>query len=119
MKKKHSTQIKVGATISRLPNMDTKMVRKEETTKEMHSQGELIRMKIRALKGRDLKVFATIAGRMATCLEIVGPIKKCAKSNVASSNMDMEEEWNGEVLYAIEEDKLALIAMWEPIMSMT
>ena len=37
--------------------------------------------------------------------------KKRFESNVTSSNMEMEEEWDGEVLYAIEEDELALMAM--------
>ena len=37
--------------------------------------------------------------------------KKSVESNVASSNMEMEEEWDAEVLYAIEEDELALMAM--------
>ena len=30
---------------------------------------------------------------------------------MASSNIEMEEEWDAEVLYAIEEDELALMAM--------
>ena len=37
--------------------------------------------------------------------------KKSDESNVASSNMEMEEEWDAKVLYAIEEDELALMAM--------
>ena len=37
--------------------------------------------------------------------------KKSIESNVASSNMEMEEEWDIEVLYVIEEDELALMAM--------
>jgi len=37
--------------------------------------------------------------------------KKPIESNVASSNREMEEEWDVEVLYAIEEDELALMAM--------
>ena len=37
MKKKHSTQMRIGATISCLPNVDTKVVTKEEATKELHN----------------------------------------------------------------------------------
>ena len=33
------------------------------------------------------------------------------KSNVASSNMEMEVEWDAEVLHAIEEDEQAFMAM--------
>ena len=36
--------------------------------------------------------------------------EKSVESNVASSNMEMEEKWDAEVLYAIEEDELALMA---------
>ena len=35
--------------------------------------------------------------------------KKSVENNVASSNMEMEEEWDIEVLYVIEEDELALM----------
>ena len=37
--------------------------------------------------------------------------KKSVESNVTSSNMKMEEEWDAEVLYTIGEDELALMAM--------
>ena len=37
--------------------------------------------------------------------------KKSVESNVASSNMEMEEEWDTEVLYATEEGKIALMTM--------
>ena len=57
-----------------------------------------------------MRAFATIAGRRATCPEIIGLRKKSTKSNVASSNMEMEE-WDAEVLDAIEEDELALMVM--------
>ena len=40
---------------------------------------ELRRMTTNVLKERDLKVIATIAGRRATCLEIVGPRKNLSK----------------------------------------
>ena len=71
MKKKHSTQVKVGAIIGLLPNVDT-MVTKEEATKELHNLRELRRTTTRVSKKRDFEVFAIIAGKRATCLEIVG-----------------------------------------------
>ena len=71
--------MKVGATISRLPNVDTKMVTQEETTKELHNERMPRRTTIITLKGKDLKVFATIAGEKATCPGIVGPRKKLFK----------------------------------------
>ena len=57
--------MKVGAIISCLPNEDTKMVTKEETIKELHNLRELSKTTTRVLKGRDLMVFATIAGKRA------------------------------------------------------
>ena len=71
VKKKHSTQVKDGAIIGRLPNVDT-MVTKEEVTKELYNHGELRRTMTITLKGRDLKAYATIAGKRATCTGIVG-----------------------------------------------
>ena len=79
---------------------------KEEVTKELYNQEELRRTITITLKGRDLKASATIAGRRVTC-----PKKKSVESNVESSNMEMEEDWDAKVLYAIEEDELALMAM--------
>ena len=83
--------MKIGAIIGRLPNADA-MVTKEEVTKELYNQGELRRTITITLKGKDLRAFATIAGRRATCPKIVGPRKKFVESNVASSNMEMEED---------------------------
>ena len=39
--------------------------------------------------------------------------EKFVESNVASSNVEIEEEWDAEAICAIEEDKLALMAMME------
>jgi len=61
--------------ISHLPNVDTKTVTKEGVIKELHNLRELRRMTTGVLKERDLKLIAIIAGRRATCLEIVGPRK--------------------------------------------
>ena len=63
MKKKSSTHVKDEATISCLPIVDTKMGTKEEVTKELHNLGELRRTTTKVLKGGNIKVFATIAGR--------------------------------------------------------
>ena len=52
----------------------------EEATKELHNQRELIRTTTRDLKERDLKVFATIAGRRVTCPRIVGLGKSFSKA---------------------------------------
>ena len=71
MKKKRSTQVNVKEIISRPPKVDTKMLTKKEVTEEPHNLGELKRTPIRVLKRRDLKTFATIAERRATCLKIV------------------------------------------------
>ena len=65
MKKKHSTRVKVGATISHLPNVDTKTVTKEGVIKELHNLRELRRMTTGVLKERDLKLIAIIEGRRA------------------------------------------------------
>ena len=72
--------MKVETTISRLPNVDKKSVTKEKATKELHNQGEIKRTTTRALKGRGLKIFVTIARRRLTCLEIVGPEKSLSKA---------------------------------------
>jgi len=45
--------------------VDTKMLAKEEVTKKLHKLGELRRTTTKVFKGRDLKVFATIAGKMS------------------------------------------------------
>ena len=71
--------MKVGVTISHLPNVDTLMVTKEEVTKELHNLEELRRTTTRVLKEIDLKVFATMVGRGATCLGIVGQGKSLSK----------------------------------------
>ena len=52
------------------------MVTKNEATKELHNLGEQQEF----LKGRDLKVFATIMGRRATCPGIVGSRKNLSKA---------------------------------------
>ena len=111
VKKKHSTQVKVGAIIGRLPNVDT-MVTKEEVTKELHNLRELRRTTTRVSKERDLEVFAIIVGKRVTCLEIVGP-GKSVESNVAISKKKIEDEWDAEVLCPIVEEELALMAMME------
>ena len=100
---------KSRGNIIRLSNVDTKMVTKEEATKKLHNQGELRRMTTRALKGRNLKVFATTAGKMTTCPGIVGP----RKSNVTSSNLKMEDEWDAKTISVIGEDEVALMEMME------
>ena len=48
---------------------------------------------------------------MSHVLRLLVQEKKSVESNVASSNMKMEEEWDVEELYVIEEDELALMAM--------
>ena len=68
--------MKVGAIISRLPNVDTKMVTKEEVTKEQHNLGELKRTTTRVFKERDLKVFAIIVGRKVNVATIVDKVKE-------------------------------------------
>ena len=87
------------------------MVTKEEAIKELHNQGELRRTTTRVLKRRDLKVSATIAGRRAHMFEDGWSKKKSVKSNVTPFNMEMEEEWDANVLCPIEEDELALMTM--------
>ena len=86
---------------------------KPRATKELHNQGELRSMTTRAPKGRYLKAFATIAGRRTTCLGIVGPRKSMLEGNVATSKKEMEEEWDAEAIFVIEEDKLTLMTMME------
>ena len=81
---------------------------KEKITKKLHNQWEIIRTRTRALKGRNLKVFATIAGKMATCPGISGPRKSLSK---ATWYPPYEDEWDTEAICVIEEDELALIAM--------
>ena len=50
--------------------MDQKFVTKEETTKKLHSQGELRRTTTKALKRKDLKVFVTIAELLVLILVV-------------------------------------------------
>ena len=88
MKNKHSTQVKVGVTINRLPNMDTKMVTKKEAIKELRNRGELKRTITRTFKGRDLKAFVTIARRRATCLGIIG----ASDTNVGEQEVTQSSE---------------------------
>ena len=85
------------------------MVTKKEVTKELHNFEELRRITTTVLKGRYLKIFATIAGRRTTCPGIVGPRK--SESNVATLKKEMEDECDAEVLCAIEKGELALMAM--------
>ena len=55
MKKKHSTQIRVGATISHPPKLNTKI---EEFSKELYNLKQVRKMTTRVYKTRDLKVSA-------------------------------------------------------------
>ena len=110
MKKKHYTHVKAETTRSRLPNVDTKMVTKEEVIKELHNLRKLRRMTTRVVKIRDLKVSATIAGRRATSQGLLVQ-EKFVESNVPSSNIEIEEKWDGEAICLIEENELALMAM--------
>ena len=57
--------------------MNTKMVAKEEVTNELDNLGAQ-KNETRVLKGRDLKVFATME-RMTTCPKIVGLGKSLSK----------------------------------------
>ena len=71
--------LNIGATISRLPNVDTKMVTKKKFTKELHNLGYLRRMTTRVLKGRDLKLFATTEKRRVTCPGLLIQGNVCGK----------------------------------------
>ena len=89
--------------------MDTKMVTEEEVTKELHNQGELRGKTTRALKGRDLKIFVIVKnGRKS---KDCWSKKEFVERDVASSNMDMDEEWDTTTICVIEEDKIAFMVM--------
>ena len=58
---------------------------KRKVTNELHNLGELRRMTTRIRNRRDLKVFATIVERRATCPRIIGPRKKSVEINATIS----------------------------------
>ena len=62
------------------------MVTKEEVNKEMHNLEELRRTTIRVFKRRNLKVFATIAGRT------VDPIKSMSRGALPFHEKALKEE---------------------------
>ena len=71
-----TAQVKVGAIIGRLPNVDT-MVTKEEATKELHNLRELKRTTTRVSKERDLEVFAIIGEKWPHVYRLLVHEKVC------------------------------------------
>ena len=89
--------------------MDTKMVTKEKATDKLHNLEELRRATRRVIKGRNLKVFATIVKRRVTSPKISGPRK--SKAMWQPPKKEMENEWDAKLLCTVEEDELTHMTM--------